>query len=91
VLTDEHIERIMEVFDSKTDVAHFAASVDHATVAAKDYNLSVSTYVEAKDTREVVDIAELNAELATTVAKINRLRADIDAIVAEIEGEEVGA
>jgi type I restriction enzyme M protein len=90
-LTDEHIERIMEVFDSKTSVPHFAASVDHATVSEKDYNLSVSTYVEAKDTREIVDIAELNAELATTVAKINRLRADIDAIVAEIEGKEAAA
>jgi type I restriction enzyme M protein len=91
VLTDEHIERIMEVFDSKEDVPHFAASVDHPNVAEKDYNLSVSTYVEAKDTREVVDIAVLNAELANTVVKINRLRADIDAIVAEIEGEEVEA
>ncbi len=89
VLTDEHIERIMAVFDSKADVAHFAASVDHATVAEKEYNLSVSTYVEAKDTRQVVDIAVLNAELANTVVKIHRLRADIDAIVAEIEGEEV--
>jgi type I restriction enzyme M protein len=91
VLTDEHITRIMEVFDSKEDVPNFAASVDHPTVAQKDYNLSVSTYVEPKDTREIVDIAELNAELATTVAKINRLRADIDAIVAQIEGEEVEA
>ena len=90
-LTDEHIERIMEVFDTKENVPHFAASVDHATVSEKDYNLSVSTYVEAKDTREIVDIAELNAELATTVTKINRLRADIDAIVAEIEGEEAAA
>jgi type I restriction enzyme M protein len=44
--------------------------------------------VEAKDTREVVDIAQLNAELKTTVAKIDRLRSDIDAIVAQIEGEE---
>ncbi len=70
---------------------NFAASADHASVAEKDYNLSVSTYVEAKDTREVVDIAELNAELATNVAKINRLRVDIDAIVAEIEDEEVAA
>ena len=89
VLTEKHIERIMEVFDSKENSEHFAVSVDHTTVAGKDYNLSVSTYVEAKDTREVVDIAELNAELATTVAKIDSLRADIDAIVAEIEGEEV--
>jgi type I restriction enzyme M protein len=79
----------MEVFDSKENAEHFALSVDHPGVAEKDYNLSVSTYVEAKDTREVVDIAELNAELETTVAKINRLRADIESIVAEIEEEEV--
>jgi len=51
----------------------------------------VSSYVEAKDTREVVDIAQLNAELKTTVAKITQLRAEIDAIVAEIEGEELEA
>ncbi len=91
VLTDEHmervVERVVEVFDSKEDGPHFAASVDQ--VGGKD--LSVSTYIEAKDTREVVDIAELNAELSNTVAKINSLRADIDAIVAEIEGEEVAA
>ncbi|EPK6830763.1 type I restriction-modification system subunit M, partial [Klebsiella pneumoniae] len=54
-----------------------------------DYNLSVSSYVEAKDTREIVDIAKLNAELKTTVSKIDQLRKDIDAIVAEIEGGEV--
>ena len=86
---DAHI--IEEVFDTKENVPHFAALVDHATVAGKDYNLSVSTYVEAKDTREVVDIGQLNAELANTVAKIDRLRTDIHAIVAEIEGEEVVA
>ncbi len=49
---------------------------------------SVSNYVEAKDNREVVDITQLNAELRITVAKIDQLRADIDAIVTEIEGEE---
>ena len=57
-------------------------------VAANDYNLSVSSYVEAKDTREIVNITELNAELKTTVARIDQLRTDIDAIVAEIEGSE---
>ena len=59
-------------------------------IAANDYNLSVSSYVEAKDTREITDITALNAELETTVAKIDRLRAEIDAIVAKIEGEEIG-
>lgn len=88
VLLDTHIQQIMQVFDSKEPVAHFAESVNYETIVANDYNLSVSSYIEAKDTREVVDIGQLNAELKTTVAKIDKLRAEIDAIVGEIEGEE---
>ncbi len=91
VLLDSHIEQIMAVFDSKESVEHFAKSVPMEQVAANDYNLSVSSYVEAKDNREVVDIAQLNAELKTTVARIDQLRKEIDAIVAEIEGEELEA
>nr|WP_235781743.1 type I restriction-modification system subunit M [Shewanella vesiculosa] len=91
VITNQHIEDIMKVFASKEDVDHFAKSVDLDVIAANSYNLSVSSYVEAKDNRELVDIAELNAELKTTVAKIDALRSDIDAIVAEIEGEELEA
>ena len=86
-LTDEHITQIMAAFDSKNDVEHFAKSVENAAIAANDYNLSVSSYVETKDTREVINITKLNAELKTTVAKIDQLRAEIDAIVAEIEGD----
>ncbi|MGY0591579.1 MAG: type I restriction-modification system subunit M [Paraglaciecola chathamensis] len=84
-LTDEHVKQIMDVFDSKANVDHFARSVPYEEVT-KDYNLSVSSYVEAKETREVIDITELNAELKTTVANIDQLRLDIDGIVAEIEG-----
>lgn len=91
VLLDSHIEKIMSVFDSKENVDHFAKSVLLEEVVAKEYNLSVNSYIEAKDNREVVDIAQLNAELKTTVARIDQLRKDIDAIVAEIEGEELKA
>ena len=45
----------------------------------------VKQLLTAKDTREIVDITELNAKIQTTVAKIDELRTDIDAIVAEIE------
>jgi type I restriction enzyme M protein len=62
--------------------------VEYAAIAANDYNLSVSSYVEAKDTREVINITQLNAELKLTVAKIDQLRSDIDAIVAEIEAKQ---
>ncbi|WP_434430265.1 type I restriction-modification system subunit M [Aeromonas veronii] len=88
VLLDRHIEQIMAVFDSKDNVEYFAKSVPFEQVAANDYNLSVSSYVEAKDNREVVDIAQLNAELKTTVSRIDQLRKDIDAIVVQIEGND---
>ncbi|EMQ0935219.1 type I restriction-modification system subunit M [Pseudomonas aeruginosa] len=91
LLEDAHIERIMQVFDSKANIEHFAQSIPLARIAANDYNLSVSSYVEAKDNREAVNIAQLNADLKTTVARIDQLRKGIDAIVAEIEGEEVEA
>lgn len=91
VLLDSHIDQIMAVFDSKENVDHFAKSLPLAQVAANDYNLSVSSYIEARDTREVVDIARLNAELKDTVTKIDQLRKDINAIVAEIEVEELEA
>lgn len=85
VLEDKHIDKIMEMFDSKADVEHRAKSVDNNKIAENDYNLSVSSYVEAKDNREIVDIAILNAEISKTVEKINSLRMSIDAIVKEIE------
>jgi type I restriction enzyme M protein len=89
VLTDRHIEEIMQVFDSKKDIEYFARAVSFDAIAINDYNLSVSSYVEVKDNREVINISKLNAELKTTVAKIDKLRTSIDAIVAEIEGKEL--
>jgi len=86
-MEDHHIAKIMELFDSKKNEPYVAASVPFEEVEAKDYNLSVSSYVEAKDNREVIDITKLNAELATTVSRITELRTEIDAIVAEIEGD----
>jgi type I restriction enzyme M protein len=74
----------MDVFDSKEDVEYIAKSIDNSKIAENDYNLSVSSYVEAKDTREVIDIKELNTEIKKTVKKIDKLRADIDLIVQEI-------
>ena len=85
VLTEAHIEQIMEMFDTKENVEHVALTVENDKIAENDYNLSVSSYIEAKDTREKIDITELNQEIASTVDKIHALRTDIDKIVKEIE------
>ncbi|MDO4641457.1 MAG: type I restriction-modification system subunit M [Neisseria sp.] len=85
VLTDEHIETILNAFDHKENIAHFSQMVEKEAIAANDYNLAVSSYVEAKDTREVINITDLNAEIQNTVEKISRLRSEIDQIIQEIE------
>jgi type I restriction enzyme M protein len=85
VLTDDHIDKIMAIFDSKEDVPHVAKYVDNKVIAENDYNLSVSAYIEARDNREKVDISVLNQEISLTVEKINKLRTDIDSIIKEIE------
>ena len=85
ILTESHIEQIMNIFDRKEDIDHIAKNVDQSEIAEKDYNLSVSSYVEAKDTREVIDINMLNAEIKKTVSNIDKLRTEIDKIIEEIE------
>ncbi|WP_148129126.1 N-6 DNA methylase, partial [Moraxella sp. HMSC061H09] len=74
------------LFANKTDIPHQVAMVDYDTIKASDYNLAVSSYVEAKDTREVIDIDVLNDEIKSTVTKIDTLRRQIDEIVGQIEG-----
>ncbi|QIK72474.1 type I restriction-modification system subunit M [Propioniciclava coleopterorum] len=81
---DHIVARVTE----RADVAHVATLVTNEAIGENDYNLSVSSYVEAEDTREVVDIAELNAEIARIVARQAELRASIDAIVADLEGSK---
>jgi type I restriction enzyme M protein len=85
LMEDRHTDEIIRLFDVKANVPHVAQTVAQQRIIDNDYNLSVSAYVEPKDTRQVTDIAVLNADLKTTVAKITQLRTEIDAIVAEIE------
>lgn len=85
-LTDANQAKVLDAFKARADVPHFATLVDHATIADNSYNIAVSSYVEAEDTREVVDIKALNAEIARIVERQAKLRTEIDAIVADLEG-----
>lgn len=85
VLLPEHIDRIISIFGNKEELQYVATSVNNKQIEENDYNLSVSSYVEAEDKREVIDIAKLNAEVAETVKRIDSLRTDIDEIIKELE------
>lgn len=84
-LLEEHRRKILDAFTARADVEHFAKLVTHDEIAENDYNLSVSSYVQPEDTREIVDITELNARISQIVARQHELRTQIDAMVAELE------
>ena len=86
-LTQENIDHIVETFTNREPVDYLAKAVPNTDVAAQEYNLSVSSYVEQEDTREKIDIKVLNAEIEEIVKKEDTLRSEIDKIIAEIEVE----
>lgn len=84
-LTPNNIDRIVELFSLRKDVQYTAHLATYEEVSQENYNLSVSTYVEQEDTREKIDIEQLNARIKEIVAREQVLRDEIDKIVAEIE------
>ncbi len=87
-LSDENRNKILSAYIAREDVDYFAKLVDNKTVGENDYNLTITNYVTAEDTREVVDITELNQEISHIVARQQELRKAIDSIVADIEGDK---
>ena len=85
-LTDENIDHIVDAYTNREEVEHFVHVANLDEIKENNYNLSVSTYVEQEDTTEKVDIKVLNQQIKEIVAKQDALRADIDKIIAEIEG-----
>ena len=85
-LTPENIATIVSTFASREEKPHFSHLAAYDEVKDNDYNLSVSTYVEAEDTREAIDIVKLNAEIEAIVKREDELREAIRQIIAEIEG-----
>ena len=82
-----NIDRILEVYKNRETKEHFSCLVEYSKIVENDYNISVGSYVEQKDMREVINIEKLNASIAQIVKRQSELRAEIDAIVAELEGK----
>lgn len=84
-LTNENINKIVQTYTDRKDIEHFSCLASYEQIEGNDFNLTVSTYVEAEDTREIIDINKLNAEIEEIVRKEEELRKAINVIIAEIE------
>ena len=86
-LTEQNINNIIKIFENREDLEYIAKVVSNKDIAENDYNLSVSTYVEKEDTREKIDIKELNKNIEKIVAREQVLREEINKIISEIEDD----
>jgi type I restriction enzyme M protein len=84
VLLPEHQNKIMELYANRKDEQYLARLVKNDEILYNDINLSVSAYVEQEDTREVINITEVNAKLETLIAEGNELNQKIEAIIKEL-------
>ncbi|WP_270460079.1 type I restriction-modification system subunit M [Bacteroides intestinalis] len=89
ILEEEHIEKIISIFDAKEDIENVSKTIDNKIIVENDYNLSVSSYVEVKETRQETNIKELNERIRQIVARENELRTEIDKIIAELGEDEL--
>jgi len=87
-LSETNRVKILDAFSTRSDIEYFTKLIDHKAIAENDYNIAVSSYVVAEDTREVVDITILNAEIKKIVSRQSELRTAIDEIVADIENSK---
>lgn len=83
-LSDENIAAIFRLYADRKEVKHQTRLVPCEKIAAEGYNLSVSTYVEPKDTRVKVDIKTLNAQIAEIVKREESLRKEVERTVKEL-------
>jgi len=84
-LSDTNRKKILSAFIARDDAEYFVKLIDNSTIAENEYNIAVSSYVEQKDNREVIDIVELNAKIEKIVERQSELRTSIDTIVRELE------
>lgn len=86
-LTVKNQRKILGAFISRKSAAHFARLIDNSVIAENGYNITVSAYVEPKNTHRAVDIRALNADIARIVKRQAELRTKIDVIVAKLEAQ----
>lgn len=85
-LMTENIDKTINAIASKEATPYFSKLCDVKEIEENNYNLSVNSYLMKEDLREVINITELNKEIAQIVSKQSFLRTELDKIILEIEG-----
>lgn len=79
------MDAIVEAYIKREEVKHFTALVSVDKIIENDCNLSVQRFVEPEDTREKIDIVDVNNNIVDVVKRVNSLRDKVDGFIEKME------
>ena len=86
-LSDNNINKIFDYYSNLKEEKYFSKLVNISLIVNNDYDLNVSRYVKQKIKKKEFDIISLNKNIKEKVSLVNFLRAEIEQIIKELEGE----
>ena len=81
LLKQQNMDKIVDAYINRKDEQYFCKLASNENILANDCNLSVSSYVEAEDTREKIDIKAVNNKLIEIVNKVEDYRKEVNSFV----------
>ena len=75
ILRDSDIERIIETYRKREAVDKYSYVAEKSEIVENDYNLNIPRYVDTFEEEELVDIDEVQRNIATIEAELAEVQA----------------
>lgn len=83
-LRDDDQTRILATYRQRESVAKYAYLARREEIAENDYNLNIPRYVDTFEQEEQIDLAAVNADIATLRAQLGTLEGQMQAYLKEL-------
>ncbi|MEB9970346.1 type I restriction-modification system subunit M [Bacillus cereus] len=86
ILTDEHIDKILEAYIQREDVEKYAHVASFDEIVENDYNLNIPRYVDTFEEEEGISLVELSNEMQQTQQELQQAEQNLFAMLNELKG-----
>lgn len=84
-LSDEHLARVMEVYNSRKDVDKYAHAAEFKEIKENDFNLNIPRYVDTFEEEEEIDIDAVQLEIDELEKELTEVRMKMAEKLKEIQ------
>ena len=83
-LAEKHIQDVVDAYESRQDIERFTHIATLDEIKENDYNLNIPRYVDTFEEEPLVDIEEVNANIAQIKAKIEDAEKQMECYMKEL-------